>query len=83
MNGHTDPEVDRYNAAHDPRAALAVPLLRRDLAAQQAESLALAAELESRDRVPRLREQIAAVASARAEHRRDVGELLDVLLGAA
>lgn len=81
--GHTDEALAYYDAQNDWRAALDARRLRRTVAEQQTELAALAAELETRDRVPLLRERIAAAASARAECQRDVGELLDLWLGAA
>lgn len=80
MNGHGAPEVDRYNAAHDPRAALSVPLLRRTIAEQQGALADLAAELAPRDRVPEARVRVEAVATARAEARESASKLLDLLL---
>lgn len=80
--GHTDEALAYYDAQTDWRAAMAAPRLRRDLDAQRAESAALAAELAPLDRAPETRARIEAAASARAEARRDVGDLLAVLLGA-
>jgi len=81
--GHTDEALAYYDAQNDWRAAMAAPRLRRDLEAQREEAAALAAELAPLDRAPETRARIEAVASARVEARRDVAELLDVLLGAA
>jgi len=81
--GHTDEALAYYDAQTDWRSALAAPRLRRDLDAQREEAAALAAELAPLARVPELRRRIEAVATARTEHRRDVADLLDVLLGGA
>lgn len=81
--GKSNEALAFYDAQTDWRAAMAAPRLRRDLADQRAEAAALAAELAPLDRAPETRARIEAVATARAEHRRDVGDLLDVLLGDA
>jgi hypothetical protein len=81
--GHTDEALAYYDAQNDWRAAMAAPRLRRDLDAQREEAAALAAELAPLARAPETRARVEAAASARAEARRDVGDLLDLMLGAA
>lgn len=77
MNGRGNEGVAWYDASHDPRAALAVPALRRDLASQREEAAALAAELAPHQQAPAHRAGL----TAALEARQATADLLDLYLG--